>query len=492
MSFRKADLRPAWLFLAVALLLRGWLFGNPVIHIDEQFYLVVGDRMLGGVLPYVDIWDRKPIGLFLIYAFASLFGDGILAYQLLATLSAVATAWVVYRIALRIAAPAGAAIGGVAYLLYLLVFNGAGGQAPVFYTLLVSLAALATLRLVTVPAPRHLLLKGAGIMLLLGVAMQVKYTVLFEGAFFGLALLWRGWRDGRSLPTLAGMGLVWVACALLPTGVAYGVYVWLGHGAEFVQANFVSVFGREQPWMPQIKRLGVAIALLLPFWLALFVAPRVLPRPVPRVAEALPFVRGWAVAAIVGFLAFRSWGDHYGMPLAAPLAVIAAPMLGLGGRGRWFTGAMLGIGLLAGGIMTFVRHQDHGSTGEVARLTALIQPRLQGGCLFLFDGDPILYQTTGACFATRYVFTSHLTNATEAKALGVDPAAETRRILASAPSVVVMTEAPKWELTNTTTRGIVEAAVARDYVPIGRMPVGVKRYLVYARAKAASIPPPGS
>jgi hypothetical protein len=53
-------------YTLLALMLRAFTFGSPTIQIDEQFYLLVGDRMLHGALPFVDIWDRKPIGLFLI------------------------------------------------------------------------------------------------------------------------------------------------------------------------------------------------------------------------------------------------------------------------------------------------------------------------------------------------------------------------------------------------------------------------------------------
>ena len=82
--------------LLFTVLLRVWDFGNPVIHVDEQFYLLVGDRMLHGAVPYLDIWDRKPIGLFLLYAFFRLLpGDGILAYQFAACASAALTALIV-------------------------------------------------------------------------------------------------------------------------------------------------------------------------------------------------------------------------------------------------------------------------------------------------------------------------------------------------------------------------------------------------------------
>ncbi|MBL7439409.1 hypothetical protein INQ32_27005, partial [Escherichia coli] len=53
----------AALLLVVAVVARAAQFGNPVIQVDDEFYLLTGDRMLHGALPYVDIWDRKPIGL---------------------------------------------------------------------------------------------------------------------------------------------------------------------------------------------------------------------------------------------------------------------------------------------------------------------------------------------------------------------------------------------------------------------------------------------
>lgn len=52
------------LLTLVALVARWVTFGNPVIGFDEQFYLLVGDRMLHGAMPFVDIFDRKPVGLF--------------------------------------------------------------------------------------------------------------------------------------------------------------------------------------------------------------------------------------------------------------------------------------------------------------------------------------------------------------------------------------------------------------------------------------------
>ena len=94
----------AWLtflqYAAVALAFRLILFGNPVVHVDEQFYLLVADRWNHGALPFVDIWDRKPIGLFLLYRmFLLVPGDPVRIYQLFGIASTAATALVVQRLA---------------------------------------------------------------------------------------------------------------------------------------------------------------------------------------------------------------------------------------------------------------------------------------------------------------------------------------------------------------------------------------------------------
>src|ERR1700756_4508221 len=90
-----------WLFVvAFVFLLRLPYFNSPTIHIDEEFYLVVADKWVNhGLVPYVDIWDRKPIGIFAIYAVAvALFKNAVFGYQLIATLFVIATCGAVCRI----------------------------------------------------------------------------------------------------------------------------------------------------------------------------------------------------------------------------------------------------------------------------------------------------------------------------------------------------------------------------------------------------------
>ena len=51
---------------------------------DQGIYAVVADKILDGGLPYRDVWDFKPPGIFLVYALAqALFGKSMLAPRLL-------------------------------------------------------------------------------------------------------------------------------------------------------------------------------------------------------------------------------------------------------------------------------------------------------------------------------------------------------------------------------------------------------------------------
>lgn len=121
---------PRWLvLLGVALLVRAATFGNPVVHVDEEFYFLTARTMLEGALPYVDVWDRKPIGLFLVYLPAAALGMplGIWAYQAMALGCVVATALLVARLADRAGWSRGALPAAIAYVLWLNFLDGARG-----------------------------------------------------------------------------------------------------------------------------------------------------------------------------------------------------------------------------------------------------------------------------------------------------------------------------------------------------------------------------
>ena len=467
---RPAPALVALLLTLVTLAARAQTFGNPILGFDEQFYLLVGDRMLHGALPYVNIFDRKPIGLFLIYAACRLLGgEGTLQYQLVAAATVALTAGLVYRFARRLAPWPGALAAAVAYIAWLNLTEGEGGQSPVFYNLPITLAALLTAR--ALERPRQQAMLGAAAMLAIGLAIQIKYTVVFEGMFFGTALLWAGWRAATDLPRLAALGMLWATLALAPTIAALLAYAHLGALDQFLFGNFRSIGGRlPDPTAARLTGLAVILAILAPFALAVR-----LRAPTP----AYRFVLAWAAAALAGMLGFGAFlAPHYAQPLLAPLVIAAAPLFAARPRAA---AALLAVALIAGQIVLFMTERAKGGRAEALALAAAARPR-HGGCLYVYDGPPALYRLTGSCLPTRFAFPGHLDTANEATvaALGVDPLAEVRRILATHPETIVDTH-PAYALGNPATRSVVEAALARDYRLALALRTGGRTRLVYWR-----------
>ncbi len=498
---RHRSLAQLLIALAVAFATRAWLFGDPVIQIDEQFYLLTGDRLLHGALPYVDIWDRKPVGIFLLYAGVRLLGgEGIYQYQVVATLFAAATAFLIAQMATRFTNGRGAALAGASYLLWLLIFDGAGGQTPVFYNLFMTGAGALVLWLVAAEtSPRRLLFGGTAAMLLVGLALQIKYSVLFEGVFFGLVLLWRAWRLDLRPAAILGAALLWISAALLPTVAALAYYAQAGHLDAFLYANFQSIFQRENaPSNKLLSRLLGLIGLALPLLLCAHAGWRLARRspPSPQTA-ARRFVWSWLAASLAGLLAFGTYFTHYFLPVLVPLTLACAGLLGdrqagvaivssRGVRRISIAGflAVTGVGLALATVPKRVKHRGH--EPEVRALAANIRANLHG-CLFAYDADPILYLMSQACLPTTRIFPNHLNDETEANAIGIDPVRETARIFRGRPDLVVLSS-PADPGFNQATRAMVEHAVATDYRPIFRIRIGSHERVVFKRRAAEARP----
>ena len=173
-----------------------------------------------------------------------------------------------------------------------------------------------------------------------------------------------------------------------------------------------------------------------------------------------------------------------------PLTLVCAPVLG-----RWETGIDVVAGsrrvhlplalvtLAVGGAFaaSIMRGnlRTRGDGTEVAAMVRAIGPRLTN-CMFVYDGEPILYYLTGSCFPTRYVFPYHLDTREESRAIGVDPNRELKRVLDGKPSIIVSTDKPN-DRTNLETWAIMQGALARDYHVVASTPVGGDVRTVYER-----------
>jgi len=431
-------------WIAVGLIVAAFLirlpnFGNPAYELDEEFYLLVGDRMLHGMLPYIDIWDRKPIGLFLLYAAIRLLGgDGILQYQIIAALFAGGTACLIHRAARPLAGQFGAVVAALAYLLWVETVEGGGGQAPIFYNLFVAGTAACTLAVFVAPRGDGAKLRkfAFAAMAFGGIAIQLKYTAVFEVAYFGALLAWRTLRDNKRL--VAALETAALALtALVPTICAAGFYAIIGQFHSFWFANFQSVFHRSAMYPDELHRALVEMAKHVAPFAACYVASLLQLRASgdAEMRQRHMIVSGWVGAALAGYFSVGALFYHYMLPLFVPLSIAAAPIFR-----RWPIGAVMGA-ILLWFPLSNLNYPDFATTRyareRIAAMERLIPRDVDRSCMQMFAGPPILYLRTNACFVSRYVFPDHLVSRVETNAIGVASSAELRRIFARRPGAIV-------------------------------------------------------
>jgi hypothetical protein len=463
---------PRWAaLLLIAAIARAVTFGDPIVHSDEEFYFVAARAWLHGALPYVGVWDRKPIGLFALYLPAAALGypAGIWAYQAMALASATATAALIARLAERAGWSRGALAAGAAYILWLDLLEGQGGQAPVFYNLPMAAAALLIApRPDDALRPRRRLAHGAAALALVGLALQVKYTAVFEGLYFGLWWLSRERRMHAEWNRILGGALLLAAAALAPTGIAWASYGALGHGRAFVFANFLSIAARRSdPLASQASNLAVIVAILAPLLAGAAIAWR-LGRAAGAERPMRNWLFGWALAAILGLLAVGTWFSHYALPALVPLSACCAGSVAGHRKGPAIAVLVLVLAFSSGQAMLAVKQTYRGTPAQFAAVARAVGTG--PGCLYVYSGDSMLYAATHRCALSRYVFPSHLDREREQGAVGTDQVAEAGRIMDRRPEIFVLRAPFSGESADV--RALVTSRLRQGYAMKAQIPYG--------------------
>jgi hypothetical protein len=454
---------PLLIFVLVALAMRAPWFGDPVADFDEQIYSLIGWRMTHGDLPFVEVWDRKPFGLFAIFAAAhALFGPGPLAYQIVGCLAALAGAGLVYALARELVDRVSATVAGSLYLILMAAYGSYSGQSEIFHVPLM----LAMLWLVRDPARSDAARRAMLAMLLGGVALQIKYTVLPQCLFLGVYALYGEWRGGARVPRLARRAAIFAALGLLPTLLVALFYLGAGHFSEFWFANFVSFFERMPAPGGRLRPdLFAALSpLALVLGLGLYAAARLNP---PREWRTYRLYCGWTLSVVATVMLPETIYLYYYAALAPAAALLALPFIDRTGPAKFAPAALL----LAGTVYMLDLPGDfarsHAERRAEAQLSSAIAPYVgaHGDCLYVFDGPAELYRSTGTCLPTRFVYPDHLNNALEAHSLDVDQPAEIARILGTRPGVIVTANHPM-TVQRKVNLALIRQATQADYRPL--------------------------
>ncbi len=448
------------LILLAVILFRLPTLGFGILNPDESVYILLASGWKTGLLPYVDLIDRKPLGIFMIYGLAEgVFHNGVVGPRIFALLATFATSFMLFAFArkhLKVSVES-AAVGGVLFSAYGMLFGGDAAQAPVFYMPLIAGAALlvtdALTDLVSGRPAGATRLGATG--LLLGLALQIKYSVVIECIGFGGvimaygALAWPRLARITRQDLVAGLALM-ICGGLAPTIVVGAGYAAIGQFDAWYFCNFTSNFQRQSTDHSLFHTMRSAMLLslaALPLMVAagLYIAARRRDR-FRDIRPAAGWVHGllviWFVTAMLDGFMLRQAYSHYFYGAIAPLAVLAGASLHRsfvnGLRSARIVVAIL-LGLAGAGYAGGWVHEidNYGSPYLAYRMANdLRADRPQS--LYVFNKYGILYYLAGQKLPTKYPMPEHVLRDLEARSFGFDGNTELTRMLDARPTVIAV------------------------------------------------------
>jgi len=427
--------------LGFALLIRGPAFGEWNFDIDEQFYALVGQRLLAGDVLYVDIWDRKPPALYLLYSGLSLISRSFLFYNLASTLSAALGAYGIVRIARAVTGregTVGAVMAGIAYLAMLNRFGGASGQAPVWFNTLMIFAAWSVVsRMALIRQGRIDATLAAG-MASAGLAIAFKQSAAFECGCFGLWIAFHLVRSGRPFVRLVGPLSFLALLGILPMALTFAWFWNAGHLPELwhalVDSNFERLYADRTERLMRLAALFGLLGMPLVFaglgWMAL--------EREERRSDIARFLVLWAAVALLAVASFPNIFYHYALPVLLPLCCLCGVFFARREIGRLALVVLVLVNLAYGGSFDFAsRYKAHRDTPAFVDYVRAETPH---GKLLVWGIPNYLYSLLDTAPPSRLAFPPHLFEGAESGVSGIDEREEVRRIIAERPETVVVQE----------------------------------------------------
>ncbi|TNE49831.1 MAG: hypothetical protein EP344_17800 [Bacteroidetes bacterium] len=436
---------PNWLwllfFLLLAVGLRALSFSFSVIDHDESTYAVIAQELLRGKTYYTDVWDTKPVGIFLIYAgILKTLGSSVLAIRFSAALAIGLTAYLLFAAARRWGhPPAAALVAGVVYPVMCSMHKWTfSANTELFFNLF---TALGLFFFLGKPNTRNFLMAG----LALGLGFIIKYFVLFDlMAFwlFYLLLLRRSDKEyglGRMLELKVALGLGFVA----PFAALFSWYYYCGPFEAFWHTTFV-LPGQYANSFDPIKALNffagfqlVFLPFVLPFYNTLWKG---------RDRSLAAFGLLWTGLVWVIVILPGKFFLHYYFQLLVPLAFVLAGFPGSGTS--WANTArkyrktalpVLAIGLT--GWILFLQYRSFVQKPDTRKaVAAYLLEHMQPDDILYCNHSNILYLMTRKSPPEKYIHPTLMTKEEHIAAVGMDVSAEKAKMLALQPDYLVLEE----------------------------------------------------
>ncbi len=335
-------------YVVFAIGFRFFTFFPSVIDHDESTYLVIANELLKGQHYWLDIFDTKPIGIFLLYAgFIKIAGHSIFFLRLLTAIWIGLTAWLIHDIQ-RKWCPSGPGpwLSGMFYLgmISLYTFYGASPNTETYFSSLAILAIWLVFRWSW--QWWSFILAGFS----LGFALIIKQAVLFDAVALGLFLLWMIISQKRKpLKQLMQLGTMTVI-SVVPM---LAVMLW------YIQMDALDVFIDYQFFLPgrYLENAHRSFEwLMIPDFFLRYLPMTILAvvavtRLTIKRMPVIGFYLLWLFLALIGALVPKNAFGHYVVSMIPALALLAGlawhPDTVLPRWMHWLRNTRVGYGILA-------------------------------------------------------------------------------------------------------------------------------------------------
>jgi hypothetical protein len=437
--------------LLALVLFRGRVWFQSLSDLAIGLYAYGGQAWLEGHLPYTLVWDYRPPGLFALYAMAiKLFGVG-LAPNVLTTAALAATTIAVGFLGVRFDPQRRASTGWWAAAFFVMlspVNEGIWGAAEVEVSAFVAWCVWFSTKDETSTTDAAI----AG--LLAACALLCKLSAAFLIVTPFIVLLARRTPAASALQRAIAFAGGWI----VPIGVVVALYARAREVAALIDANVWASLRRTHtlngfyagdaahiiPW--QLYFLGPQLQL------ALFAMSK-------RCNAERVATWGWFAGGVAAVVVPAEFFPRQFVMLTAPTALLGA--LGFAAIVRWLRQPRLGAifaAVVVGATFflhdyfettqtlryvahRFILRESHWHEDELAVVTGAVRRIApQHRSIFVIEESPYIYDALDIPAPTRYALTELLLDPRLSRTGGIDGMAELRRIFATQPEIVVVSD----------------------------------------------------
>lgn len=457
-------------FIILSILLRLSAFFQSTFDHDESLYLLVANSLLQGNVPYTDVWDNKPPGIYFLYALGLLiFGNNIISIRFFTCILVGCTCFLLYCLGKKITNnEILGLIAGIIYAVFSLENGGLAANTEIFFTPFVVLGFYLLFCLEITPekqiSQQKITLISIG--LSLGIGLQIKQVVLFDFLAILIILSLRLWWNKKSLTQPLIKEIVqcftWLILGfIMPTILIIISFTIAGHFNEYWYANFTAnskrVGNESFAIMTLIYALFIQLKVNFFLWLCLILTPFYMLTASIKSRKELTYLTIWFIMSFLGVAAPKSFFTHYFLQLLPSFSLISAYIIT---ESIWkiqnipkLNKIIILILILVMPIMTQIYpklnatiqyplnrivkgNQNWGDTPAMIG-DYIIDKINDNDYIYVFDYQPVIYYLTRSKIPTKYPFTSFLLKAKLAKVAGIEPKKEFISIMEKKPKYII-------------------------------------------------------